>query len=143
MAIETTAAGGSALVKIFGASVIAGAVASAFAFMFMWPRTLMEAAIRLGSTLLASFVAGPVLVIAVHSWSPAMFESSRAVAVLYGAAPELGFLFIAAPLMVAAGLPAWWVIGWVVRWMDVRRDKDIGEVAQDAAGAVKKVREAL
>ena len=143
MAIETTAAGGSALVKFFGAAVIAGAVASAFAFMFMWPRTLVEAAIRLASTLLASFIMGPVLVIAVHSWNPGMFASARAVAAMYGAVPDLGFLFIAAPLMVIAGLPAWWVIGWVVRWMDQRRDKDIGQVALDAAGAVKKVREAL
>lgn len=131
MAIETTAAGGSALVKLFGASVVAGAVASAFAFMFMWPRTLMEAAIRLGSTLLASFVAGPVLVIAVHSWSPTMFQSAREVAVLYGAAPELGVLFIGAPLMVAAGLPAWWVIGWIVRWLDQRRDADLAKVIHD------------
>jgi hypothetical protein len=143
MAIETTAAGGSALVKIFGASVVAGAVASAFAFMFMWPRTLTEAAIRLASTLLASFVAGPVLVIAVHSSSPGLFESARTVAAMYGAMPDLGFLFVAAPLMVVAGLPAWWVIGWIVRWMDARRNKDIGEVAQDAAAAVKRVREAL
>ena len=60
-----------------------------------------------------------------------MFESSRAVAVLYGAAPELGFLFIAAPLMVVAGLPAWWVIGWVVRWMDQRRDSDLATVVKD------------
>ena len=45
--------------------------------------------------------------------------------------------------MVAAGLPAWWVLGACVRWFDKRRGKDIGELAVDAAAVVKDVRGVL
>ena len=83
------------------------------------------------------------MVMVVHSWMPGLFDSARAVAVLYGSDPALGFLFIAAPLMVAAGLPAWWVLGATVRWLDKRKDKDIGELARDAAAIVKDVRGGL
>jgi hypothetical protein len=142
MSIETTAAGG-ALIKFFGVPVLAGAAATAFAFLFMWPKTLKEAFIRLACTIMASAIAGPLLVILAHSWWPAMFTSAGQVATLYGGAPEMGFLFIAAPFMVAAGLPAWWIVGAVVLWLDKRRGKDIGELAHDAAEAVQDVRRSL
>jgi nicotinamidase-related amidase len=142
MAIETTAAGG-ALIKIFGVPVLAGAAATSLGFMFMWPTTIKEAFIRIICTILSSTILGPVLVIIVRSWFPGLFDSAKEVAVMYGSEPAFGFLFIAAPLMVMAGLPAWWVIGAVVRWFDVRKGKDIGEMAQDAAAIVHDVRGAL
>ena len=80
---------------------------------------------------------------AVLSWWPSLFDSAKTVAGLYGGDPATGFLFIAAPLMVAAGLPAWWVLGACVRWFDKRRGKDIGELAADAAAVVKDVRGVL
>ena len=142
MAIETTAAGG-ALIKIFGIPVLAGAAATSLGFMFMWPKTAKEAGVRVFVTILFSALMGPALVVVVRTWMPGLFDSARAVAVLYGSDPALGFLFIAAPLMVAAGLPAWWVLGATVRWFDKRRDKDIGELARDAAAVVKDVRGGL
>ena len=57
-----------------------------------------------------------------------------------GAGSFLWVLFIAAPLMVLAGLPAWWILGAIVRWFDSRKDKDIGQLAVEAAGLVNKVR---
>ena len=142
MAIETTAAGG-ALIKIFGIPVLAGAAATALGFMFMWPQTKKEAFTRFFVTIVCSVLFGPVLVVAVRSWWPSLFDSAKDVAILYGSEPALGFLFIAAPLMVAAGLPAWWIIGATVRWFDNRRGKDIGELARDAAAIVKDVRGGL
>ncbi|WP_257638215.1 hypothetical protein [Janthinobacterium sp. UMAB-56] len=94
-------------------------------------------------TIISSILLGPALVVAVRSWWPSLFENAKEVAVLYDSEPALGFLFIAAPLMVAAGLPAWWVLGATVRWFDKRRDKDIGELARDAAAVVKDVRGGL
>jgi hypothetical protein len=141
MAIETASAG--AAVKFFGVPVLAGAAASALTFLFMWPRTRREAFIRLASTITTSGVLGPLLVIAVHSWRPELFESARAVALLYGIDPALGMLFVATPMMVVAGLPAWWLLGAIVLWLERRRGKDIAEIAQDVAGAVKDVRGAL
>jgi len=142
MAIETTAAGG-ALIKIFGFPVLAGAAATSLGFMFMWPKTKKEAFARFFVTIVFSILVGPALVVAARNWLPGMFDSARHVAVLYGSDPALGFLFIAAPLMVAAGLPAWWLLGACVRWLDKRRDKDIGELARDAAAIVKDVRGGL
>lgn len=142
MTIETTAAGG-ALLKIFGVPVLAGAAATALAFLFMWPKTMKEAAIRFACTIIASTILGPALVIALHAWWPGLFASASQVAALYGAPPTLGFLFIATPLLAAAGLPAWWLIGALVLWLNKRRDKDIAEIALDAAEAVHDVRGAL
>lgn len=140
MPIETTTAGGAALIKIFGVPVLAGAAATAFAFLFLWPKTLKEAFMRLMCTIATSGIAGPFLVIAFHSWWPSLFDSAKAVATLYGADPAIGVLFVAGPLMVAAGLPAWWLIGGLVRWLDRRKDKDLGEMAQDIAAVVRDVR---
>lgn len=142
MAIETTAAGG-ALIKFFGIPVLAGAAATSLGFMIMWPKTKKEAFTRFFVSTLFSILFGPALVVAVRSWWPTLFDSAKDVASLYGSDPALGFLFIAAPLMVAAGLPAWWVLGATVRWFDKRRDKDIGELARDAAAVVKDVRGGL
>lgn len=142
MAIETTA-GGAALVKIFGVPVLAGAAATALIFLFMWPKTLHEAFLRLTASIAASGIFGPFAVMALHSWWPSLFDSAKAVTILYGGDPALGVLFVAGPVMVLAGLPAWWLIGGVIRWLDRRRDKDIGEIAHDAAEVVKDVRGAL
>lgn len=142
-AIETTSAGASALIKIFGLPVLAGAAATALTFLFMWPRTRREAFVRLTCSIVTSGLLGPLLVITAHSWAPGLFASAGAVAALNGADPALGILFVASPIMVLAGLPAWWVLGGIVLWLERRRGKDIGEMAQDAAGVVKDVRGAL
>lgn len=143
MPIETTSAAGGALIKIFGLPVLASAIATSLGFIFMWPKTLKEAFFRFLCTILSSVVLGPVLVVIARNWSPGLFDSARATAAMYGTDPALGFLFIAAPLMVLSGLPAWWVLGAIVRWFDKRRDKDIAEIAADAAQGVKDVRGAL
>ena len=142
MAIETTAAGG-ALIKLFGIPVLAGAAATSLGFMFMWPKSKKEAFTRFFVSTLSSILFGPALVVAVRSWWPTLFDNAKDVAMLYDSDPALGFLFIAAPLMVAAGLPAWWVLGATVRWLDKRKDKDIGELARDAVAIVKDVRGGL
>lgn len=142
MPIETTAAGG-ALIKIFGVPVLAGAAATALAFLFLWPATMREAFVRFTCSILSSGIVGPFAVIAVHSWWPGLFDSAKMVCAMYGADPALGVLMVATPLMVACGLPAWWIIGGLVLWFDKRKNKDIGEMVQDAAGIVKDVRGAL
>lgn len=143
MAVETTAATSAlikTLIKIFGVPVITSAVATSLGFMFMWPKTPREAFIRIVCTILFSTIFGPLLVIALRSTWPALFDAARDVAVLYGTEPAFGYLFIAAPLFVCAGLPAWWIVGAVVRWFDKRKNKDIGELASDAVALVNQVR---
>lgn len=139
MEVGTTAATG-ALLKLFGVPVISSAAATSLGFMFMWPSSPKEAFVRIGSTIICSTIFGPVLVIALRSTWPGLFDAAKDVATLYGIEPAFGFLFIAAPLMVGAGLPAWWIVGAVVRWLNNRRGKDIGELASDAMDLVNKVR---
>lgn len=139
-ALETTSAGAGALIKIFGVPVLAGAAATALTFLFMWPRTRREAFVRFTCSICTSTILGPVLVVALHSWWPSLFESAAAVAAMNGADPTLGVLAVAGPIMVLAGLPAWWVLGGIVLWLERRRGKDIGELARDAAEIIKDVR---
>jgi hypothetical protein len=141
MSLEATAAG--SVIKVFGVPVLAGAAATGLAFLFMWPKTIKEAAIRLACTVIASAIAGPFLVIAVHSWWPSLFASAGEVAGMYKMPYELGMLFVSAPFLVLAGLPAWWILGGLVLWFDRRRGKDLGELAHDAAELVRDVRGTL
>lgn len=139
MALETTAASG-ALIKFFGLPVLTGAIATSLGFMFMWPRTKKEAFVRFSTTILFSTVCGPALAVMIRNSCPELFDAAKEVAVLYGLDPTFGILFIAAPLMVMGGLPAWYILGGLVRWFERRRNKDIGEMATDAARLVHRVR---
>ena len=139
MHIDITAAG-AAWIKLLGVPLLAAFFATLLSFMVMWPRSCKEALIRICSSIIIATFAGPVLVAAVLSWWPGLFDSAQTVAALYGCDPAPGFLFIGAPLMALVGLPAWWLVNASVRWFDRRRDKDIGELAADAAAAVRKVR---
>lgn len=124
--------------------VVVGAATSlagvGLTFLFRWPMTRREAAVRIICSLAASIVLGPSFVFALHSFWPTLFESARNLAVQSGIQPWTGVLAIACPIMAAVALPAWWVIGALVRWLDRRQDKDIGELASDAAELVKRVR---
>ena len=139
MHIDITAAG-AVWIKLLGVPLLAAFFATLLSFMVMWPRNCKEALIRICSSIIIATFAGPVLVSAVLAWWPGLFDSAQTVAALYGCDPATGFLFIAAPLMALVGLPAWWLVSASVRWFDRRRDKDIGELAADAAAAVKEVR---
>lgn len=138
MSLET--AGGAAAIKFFGVSVLAGAGAAALGFMFMWPRSMREAFVRFASAIACSLVFGPMLAMGAHSWWPGLFASGREFGTLYGGDPLAGLLLAAAPFFVVAALPAWWLLGGLVLWLERRRGKDLGEIAVDAAEVVKTVR---
>jgi hypothetical protein len=136
-------AGTAAAIKYFGMSVISGAVAASLGFMFMWPRTVREAFVRFACAIACSLFFGPMLAMGAHSWWPGLFTSALEFGTLYGGDPLVGLLAAAAPFMVLAALPAWWIIGAAVLWLDKRRGKDLGEIAHDAAEVVRDVRGAL
>jgi hypothetical protein len=141
MSLET--AGGAAAIKFFGVAVLTAAGATALGFMFMWPRTVREAFVRFASAIACSFTFGPLLAMAAHSWWPGLFTSAREFGTLYGGDPLAGLLVAASPFMVLAALPAWWLLGGLVLWLERRRGKDIGEIAVDAVAVVKTVREVI
>jgi hypothetical protein len=121
----------------------AGLAATGLGFLFLWPKSAREAACRFACTLLVCAVAGPCLAIAAYCWWPALFASAGQAAAMAGGPAELGVLLAAAPFLVVAGLPAWWLLGALILWFDRRRSKDIGEIAHDAAEVVRNVRETL
>jgi hypothetical protein len=142
MIIELGAAS-SALITIFGAPLLAGACACALTFLFMWPRSRREGWIRFTCACAMAGIVGPFLLVALHSWWPTLFTSAGYVMKLCGIDPALGIMFVAVPLLVVAGLPAWWLLGGLVRWLDRHKDQDIGEIARDAAKVVRDVRKTL
>lgn len=123
---------GSAIAKYFGLQLGAGAVAAALGFLVLWPKTAREGFARLVSTIISSMIFGPVLVAFAHSRYPDIFASARALAVATGISPQFGLFYAGAPFLVIAGLPAWWVLGGLVRWFDRRHNKDIAEMVADA-----------
>ena len=129
--------------KLAAVPFAAGLAATGLGFLFLWPKSGREAAARFICTLVACAVAGPCLAVAAYCWWPALFSSSGQLAVLAGGPAELGVLLAAAPFLVVAGLPAWWLLGALILWFDRRRSKDIGEIAHDAAKVVRSVRETL
>jgi hypothetical protein len=130
--ISTTSTGGLALIKLFGGTTLAASAAVTLGFLFLWPKTLKEACLRILCTLICSTFFGPFFVIAVHAWWPTLFASAAAVAASAGAPDMIGLLFLAAPILVMAGLPAWWVVGATVRWLEKRREQDLGQLVAEA-----------
>jgi len=111
----STAASTASLLKLFGVQVGAGALAAALGFLVLWPHGVKEGFARLFCTVLASSIFGPLLVVQLHSARPQLFQSAEQVAALYGLDSALGLLFVATPLLVIAGLPAWWLLGALLR----------------------------
>lgn len=126
----TSVAASGVFIKYLGLHIGAGALAAALGFLVLWPRTMKECFARLFSTIVASSVFGPVLVVQMHSAHPELFASASTVAALYGLEPALGLLFVATPLLVIAGLPAWWLIGAVLRFIERDGDSWLGALAQ-------------
>ena len=141
MAIETTSAGAGVLIKIVGVPVLAGAAATALGFMFMWPRTAREGLVRFACALASSFTAGPLLALGVYAKWPGLFSAARQAAEAARLDPLAGTLGVAAPFLVFAALPAWWILGGLFLWLQRRQGKDIGEMAMDAAQSIKTMKE--
>jgi hypothetical protein len=142
MSEPLTAGAGAAALKFFGATVLASAAATALGFLFLWPKTLREAFVRFACAIFCSFTLGPALAFAARAQWPGMFASAQDLGQLYGD-PQAGVLIAAAPFLVFAALPAWWLFGWFYRWIDRRRDKDLGEIFDEGLDAAKKIKEVM
>nr|WP_309472733.1 hypothetical protein [Pseudomonas aeruginosa] len=90
---------------------------------------MKEGFARLFCTIVASSVFGPILVVYLHSTARAV-RVGPGVAGLYQLEPAVGLLFVSAPLLVIAGLPAWWLIGAALRLFERDGDSWLGAFAQ-------------
>lgn len=131
MAAET-GAGGAALIKWIGVPVIAGALASVVGFIFLPPHSHREFLHRLFVTFLGSFTIGPVFYFTFISHFPGTLDMAvRELSGVGGIEPAMVKLSLSAPFLIAGGLPGWWVLGWGFRWMEKRKNQDLGEVVRE------------
>ncbi|WP_454735350.1 hypothetical protein [Cupriavidus necator] len=137
----STVAGGTLLAKLVGWPIIIGAVTAALGMLVLWPKTMLEGFTRLVVTILSSSIIGPFFVFWLHGWKPELFASAKQIATEAGIDPLYGLLLVSAPLLVMSGLPAWWVLGAIVRWFDKRKGQDIGELIHDAKETIREVRQ--
>jgi hypothetical protein len=136
---SSSAAGGIAAWKLAGGILGIGVVASALGFLVLLPKSPKEAAVRAVATMTGSALLGPFLVAALYSRWPEVFASGAQLAATMGLEPWFGLFMIGAPVIAMAGLPAWWILGAAVLWLEKRRGKDLGELAADARADVGKV----
>ena len=120
MAVETGAAGAAFAIKAAGIKASFGMAGAAVLYMMMPPErpdgtfNRREFAARLAVAGLCSLLLGDWVVDVLNGLTPWLKA---------GAHPH--------PFWVASGAPGWWVSRWVALWIYKRRDKDIGEVADD------------
>lgn len=134
MSAEAGAAAGSALIKYIGLPVIVGAVAAAMGFLILPPKTHKEFVARLVVTIIFSALFGPLLYFWFVSTGIGSAVVATAVQEIAGSGLTAAYvkLMLSAPFLVIGGLPGWWLLGGLVRWLDRRKDKDLGELYADA-----------
>lgn len=137
MSAEAGAAAGGALVKYIGLPLLLGSLAAALGFLILPPKTQKEFVSRLTVTIIFSALFGPLLFFWFLSCFPGVMNAAVAES---GLARWYIGMMLSAPFLVIGGLPGWWLLGGVIRWMDKRKDKDIEEIATDAVNAYKRLR---
>lgn len=123
--MHTATSDASVALKIITSYAICAALAALLGILVMPPRTRLEFMLRTASTLVCSFAFGPALAAAALAWFPAL-TASLAWLADHGSTEDsfLAKLYVIAPCMLLAGLPAWWFFGGYVRW--VARIRTIG-----------------
>jgi Na+/phosphate symporter len=96
-----------------------------------------DAARRLAAGLLCSFTLGPLLAFKALDWAPWLMKPWQQI--LDGQHILWQYLATAAPFMAITGVLGFWLVAAVMRWFTNRADKDIGQLASDAAAEAKDV----
>ena len=118
---------------------IATTIGTAVMYMLMLPRNQGEWFKRLVVTILCSTIFGPF----VFFW----FESTGVGSdIVHNAVNELGRwldpasikMAIAGPILAMSGLPGWYVLGWIIRFLENNKDKDAGEVLKEVGDISRK-----
>ncbi|WP_349743940.1 hypothetical protein [Roseateles cavernae] len=117
--------------KLLGgaAGIAAGGVtlAAVVVMLMTWPKTASELAVALISTVLSSLAGGAAVII--------YFDLLRHV---IGASDLHTYVALMAGLGIVftCGLPGWLLVRAAFSWMERRRDKDLGELADDVRSAI-------
>jgi len=123
--VESAGALGVA-VKVIGTPAFIGIVAGALGFLWSWPMNKKEGFIRIAAAGIGSIFLGPPLLLTAMHFAPWLTREE-----------------VAPACYLIAGLPTWWVLAWVFRWLDARKDKSLEDVAADVVAGAKNVKEIL
>ncbi|BBE09796.1 Uncharacterized protein MCB1EB_1635 [Mycoavidus cysteinexigens] len=127
----TTSTGIAALIKYIGAQAAIAVMTIILTLLLSWPKNAQEGAARLAGTFFLSFIFGPLAAMAAYWAWPGLFEVAKRLTQAHQFDPMFGYLYVCAPFQVLAGLPAWWIVGAIVRWFERRKGMDIGEIIED------------
>lgn len=108
----TGAAAGAAGWKILASPGAIGVLAGAVGFLFLWPKNAKEGFSRIAVSGMSS-----------HFFGDAVLRT------IVNFAPWIPAKEIQAGAYLLAALPAWWILGAVIKYLG--RGKDIKEMAQD------------
>lgn len=142
--------GGLFLAKSGAFIGLISAIAAGFGIAIAWPTTPREAFYRFSFAFAGSFFLGlPFSLIGWHQW-PWFFTDTISLAVNllphvgWGItaveAKFVGIIGAATPFLFAGALFSWWVTRALVLWFERRKNKDIGQLAEDAAKTIKDIR---
>ncbi len=115
-------AGGLWLIKVYGAKVLAGVAAAALGFAVLWPRNAKEGVGRIAVTIACSAMFGDLALAAVNTYIPWYITADDPTKF---------------PVYAMAGLPGWYVLGWVMVYLDRRRGNDVLDVVREAKDSLK------
>lgn len=113
-----TAATGLAIGKALASPGVIGVLAGAVGFLFLWPKDRKEGFSRLVASGITSHFLGDALLRTIVHFAPWI-------------PPEE----IRAGAYLLAGLPAWWILGAVIKYLS--RGNDIKQIVQDVKGVLK------
>lgn len=149
----SSGAAGLAAFKFFGIPLTAATLGVTLAFMLMPPQSPKEWFQRLFCTFLCSITLGPILFFAFASTDLGGAIVLTAVTELSGHVIPIPFsskvilidaayvkLVMASPFLMFGGLPGWYILGWVIRALEARKNKDAIEIAQEVGRLSKRFR---
>lgn len=108
------------MAKAMASPGVIGIFAGAIGFIFLWPKTAKEGFSRIAASGICSHFFGDALlrtIVHFAEWIPP--DEIRAGAYL------------------VAGLPAWWLMGAIIRYFKSTEDKDIKQIAEDVRKSLK------
>ena len=103
------------------------------------PKTPQETINRLLSCAVASFVVGLPVLLLLRRHAPWVFSSALELAQAAQLDPIVGFFGLVGCVLLLCSLPGPWIIVAYVKWFSRRSRKDLGQMAGDLAGDVRRV----
>lgn len=136
---SSSAGAGWVAIKIAAGFGVPAMLAAILGLLILPPRTAREFTVRICTTVVCSFVFGPLLAVLLAAWMPGILDSAHWMAERSGLNfPQLSMFYVLGPCMLIAGLPSWWVLGAYMRWTSRLQDEDAVDWLSDAFSAFRK-----